>query len=171
MTKMMFLIGATGAVAAVMLPPRNVKADHHGPHCDAVSGVLEEDPGGAANCPAGHPGCFIGAIDGHKLHATTVFFGDGSASPPANSPNWFSYTGITTYTTHDGSITTRETGLVSTVAIQAAPTDDSAASLSMEIITSGTGDLAGAYGYLFVTGFIDDNSHVVSAVAGRICTP
>jgi hypothetical protein len=167
----MILIGATATCATVMLLPRNAGADHHGPHCEAVSGQLEEDPGGAANCPAGHPGCFIGAIDGHKLHATTLFFGEGAAAAPPNSPNWFSYTGVTTYTMRDGSITTRETGLVNGDAIAGAQPDGATASLSMEVITSGTGSFAGATGYLFVNGFSDDNRHVSSLVLGRICTP
>ena len=41
----------------------------------------------------------------------------------------------------------------------------------MEVITSGTGDLAGATGYLFVNGFVDDTNHVSSLVMGKICRP
>lgn len=169
---------ATAGAVALMLAPRSANADrakaadkHHHPHCENVSGQLDEDLGGAANCPPDHPGCFIGQIEGHNIHATTQFYGEGSAAPPANSPNWFSYSGVTTYTMRHGSITTRETGLASTVAIVDAEPDGSGASLSLEVITSGTGDLAGATGYLFVTGFVDENSHVSSKVEGKICTP
>jgi hypothetical protein len=162
---------ATAGAVALMLAPRIATADHHRPQCENVSGDLEEDLGGAANCPPDHPGCFIGHLHGHNIDATTQFFGEGAADTPPTSPDWFSYSGVTTYTMHHGSITTRETGLASTVAIVDAPTDDSAASLSMEVITSGTGDLAGATGYLFVTGFVDDTSHVSSTVVGKICTP
>lgn len=161
---------ATAGGVALMLAPRTADADHHS-HCEAVSGQLEEDPAGAANCPTGHPGCFRGQIDGHHLHATTLFFGEGAAAVPPASPNWLSYSGVTTYTTPHGSFTTRETGLVSEVAIAGAEPDGASASLSMEVITSGTGEYAGATGYLFVNGFGDDARHVVSAVSGRVCTP
>jgi hypothetical protein len=164
-------VAGTAAGAAVMLAPRSASADRHGPRCEAVSGRLEEDPGGAASCPAGHPGCFIGAVDGHKLHATTVFFAEGAAAAPPASPGWFSYSGVTTYTMQRGTLITRETRLFSNFAIPEAALDGGGASLSMEVITGGTGELAGATGYLFVTGFIDDNNHVSSSVAGQLCTP
>lgn len=46
-----------------------------------------------------------------------------------------------------------------------------AASFSIEIITSGTGEFTNATGYLYVTGFINNDSHVSSSVTGKICTP
>jgi len=161
---------ATGGVA-LMLAPRSASADRHHMHCEVVSGDLEEDPGGAPNCPADHPGCFIGSIDGHDLRATTLFFGEGAADVPPTSPDWLSYSGVTTYTTRRGSFTTRETGLVSLDAIPAAQPDGATASLSMEVITSGTGEFASATGYIFVNGFSDDNQHVSSQITGRICFP
>jgi hypothetical protein len=163
-------VAAAGSVA-LMLAPRTAGADHHHVRCEVVSGNLEEDPGGAANCPADHPGCFIGAIDGHNLHATTQFFGEGAAEVPPASPDWLSYSGVTTYTTHRGSFTTRETGLISLDAIPAAQPDGATASLSMEVLTSGTGEFANATGYIFVNGFSDDNQHVSSQITGRICFP
>src|SRR4029079_5307602 len=93
-----------------------------GPHCTNVSGLLKEDPGGTA-CPSDHPNCFMGAIHGHKLHATTLFYGEGSVAAPPASPGWFAYSGVTTYTTDDGAIVTRETGLVTHLDIPAARPD------------------------------------------------
>jgi len=165
MTTLIRMFGIT-AVAA-MLVPSSATADRKN-HCENVSGQLEEDPGTAAQCPADHPRCFVGAIDGHHLRATTLFFGEGAVAAPPASPNWFAYSGVTTYTTDRGSITTRETGLVSSVPI---PEAEGRASLSMEVITSGTGDLANATGYIFVNGFADDNNHVSSLIMGKICTP
>jgi hypothetical protein len=164
-------VAATTGAVALMLAPRSATADRHHAHCEAVSGELVEDPGGAPNCPTDHPGCFIGGIDGHNLDATTLFFGEGGAAVPPASPGWFSYSGVTTYTTRHGSFTTRETGVVNVDAIPAAQPDGATASLSMEVITSGTGDYADASGYIFVNGFADDNRHVVSEISGRICTP
>lgn len=161
----MFLIAATLGGAAVMLAPRSATADDG--RCITVGGELEEDPGGA-NCPADHPSCFMGAIDGHRLEATTLFFAESAAAGPSTSPNWFSYSGVTTYTMEHGSITTRETGLGTTVPI---PEATGRASLSLEVITSGTGDFANATGYLFVNGFVDPNKHVSSLVMGKICHP
>jgi len=135
---------ATAGTVALMLAPRIANADrHHRPHCENVEGHLDEDLGGAANCPPEHPGCFIGHIEGHNIHATTQFYGEGSAPPPEKSPDWFSYSGVTTYTMSHGSIVTRETGLASTVAITDAEPDGSGASLSLEVITGVTGDLTG----------------------------
>lgn len=165
-----FAFGATACSVALMLAPRTAQADHH-PHCQIVDGQLAEDPGGAANCPAGHPGCFIGAIHGRGLHATTQFYGDGAGTPPANSPDFIPYTGITTYTTDHGSFTTRESGHYSTVEIADAPEEGDGASFSIEVIKSGTGEFANATGYLYVTGFIDNAAHVSSSVTGKICTP
>lgn len=166
-TTITFLVAATATAAAVMLAPRSATADDPGPRCATVSGTLEEDPGGA-RCPADHPNCFMGAIHGRKLEATTLFYGEGSVAAPPASPGWFAYSGVTTYTTEDGALVTRETGLVTNFPIPAAP---GRASLSMEVITAGTGELAGATGYLFVNGFVDANRHVMSQVTGTVCTP
>jgi len=157
----LFLVAATATAAAVMLVPRSATADDPVPRCVAVSGQLAEDPGGAS-CPTDHPNCFIGAIHGKKLEATTLFYGEGSVAAPPASPGWFAYSGVTTYTTENGPIVTRETGLVSNFNIPGGP---GRASLSMEVITSG------GTGYLFVNGFVDANRHVTSQVSGTICTP
>jgi len=145
------------------------EADRHHPHCEVVSGDLEEAPGTTAQCPADHPSCFVGAIDGEHLRATTLFFAEGAADVPPSSPNWLSYSGVNTYTTRRGSFTTRETGLVSLDAIPAAQPDGATASMSMEVLTSGTGEYASATGYIFVNGFSDQNQHVSSHITGRIC--
>jgi hypothetical protein len=163
------IAGTLGGVA-VMLAPRSATADKPS-HCDDVRGDLEEDPGTAAECPADHPRCFVGAIDGHHLRATTLFYAEGAVAAPPTSPNWFAYSGVNTYTTEHGSFATRETGLVSSVPIPDATLPNGRASLSMEVITSGTGDLANATGYLFVNGFADDNNHVSSVIMGKICRP
>jgi hypothetical protein len=166
----MLALAATGCGAAVMFTASTATADRKN-HCENVSGQLEEDLADPANCPADHPRCFTGAIDGHHIHATTQFFGEGAVAAPPASPNWFAYSGVTTYTMEHGSITTRETGLVTNVPIPDAELPNGRASLSMEVITSGTGDLAGATGYLFVNGFVDDTNHVSSLVMGKICRP
>lgn len=156
---------------ALMLAPLSASADHghHHPHCDRVSGELEEDFTTGAACPPDHPNCFTGHIDGHNIHANTRFYGEGGAPVPPQSPGWSSYSGVTTYRMAHGSIVTRETGLSSSIEIP--ESDGGRGSLSLEMITEGTGDLAGATGYLFVTGFVDENSHVSSHVEGKICTP
>jgi hypothetical protein len=153
-------------LASGMLACRTATADHH-PRCDNLSGELSEDPGTAAQCPPDHPACFVGSVDGHHFHASTLFYSESSAPPPATSPGWLSYSGVTTYTTTHGSIITRETGVVSTVPIAEAI---GRASLSMEVITGGTGAFDGATGYFFVTGFVvDPERHVSSHVTGKVC--
>ncbi|MEO8553077.1 MAG: hypothetical protein ABI678_24055 [Kofleriaceae bacterium] len=166
-----FAFGATACGVALMLAPRTAQADPHHRRCEIVDGKLAEDPAGAANCPTGHPGCFRGEIHGRGLHAATLFYGDGAGTPPVNSPDFIPYTGITTYTTNHGSFVTRESGHYSTVEIAEAPEGGDGASFSIEIITSGTGEFANATGYLYVTGFVNNASHVSSTVTGKICTP
>jgi len=160
------IIAGTATACALTLAPQTATADNHHARCDRVSGELEEDFTTGAACPPDHPNCFTGHIDGHNIHATTRFYGEGSAPAPAPSPGWFSYSGVTTYTMHHGSIVTRETGVTNSDDI---PEGGGRASLSLEVITEGTGDLAGATGYLFVTGFVDADRHVTSHVEGKIC--
>lgn len=155
------------AVVAAVLAPRSATADHR-PRCYDVAGQLEEDRTTGAECPADHPTCFVGSIDGPRLHATTLFYPESSAAPPSTSPGWYSYSGVTTYTMAHGSIITRETGLGTSAPI---PESIGRASLSMEVITGGTGELEGATGYLFVNGFVDPDFHVTSHVMGKICRP
>jgi hypothetical protein len=150
-----------------MLAPRTAAADHR-PRCETLGGQLEEDPGATAQCPADHPTCFVGAIRGPNFRASTQFYAESSAEPPSTSPGWFSYSGVTTYTTSRGSIVTRETGLGTSAPI---PEATGRASLSMEVITGGTGDFAGATGYFFVNGFVDADRHVSSLVMGKVCRP
>jgi hypothetical protein len=169
-TTILFLSAATACGAAVMLAPRKATADLDESKCDIVDGDLQEDPGGSA-CPPDHPNCFMGAIEGKKLRATTLFFGEGSVAAPPTSPNWFCYSGVTTYTTPAGTLATRETGLVTNIPIAQSTPPSSRASLSMEVITGGTGEFAGATGYLFVNGFVDPNRHVTSHVFGKVCRP
>src|ERR1044071_2523919 len=90
-TGTIFILAAT-----VLLPPRSATGDQPSPRCESVSGKLEEDPGGAS-CPPDHPNCFMGAIHGKKLEATTPFYGEGSVAAPPASPGWFAYSGVTTY--------------------------------------------------------------------------
>src|SRR5262245_59737606 len=75
----MLAIAAPCGGAAVMLTASTATADGN-KNCEMVSGALEEDPGGAANCPTGHPNCFMGAVDGPRLHATTLFFAESAVT-------------------------------------------------------------------------------------------
>lgn len=169
MTKLM--IHTLAITITALLAPHSAAADHHHPRCETVGGELEEDPADAASCPAEHPSCYRGGINGDNLRATTLFWGEGAAVVPPASPNWLSYSGVNTYTTRRGSFATRETGLISTVAIPGARPDGATASMSMEVLTGGTGEYANATGYIFVNGFSDENHHVSSHITGRICFP
>jgi hypothetical protein len=129
---------------------------------------LVEDFVGAAGCPAEHPNCFRGRLEGRGLCATTLFFAEATAAVPPQSPGWRSYSGLQEYTTEHGTLLTRETGL-SNNGTGGTPSA-SGGSLSLEDIIAGTGQFAGASGYLFVSGFVDEG-HVESRVTGKICIP
>lgn len=135
--------------------------------CKAVHADLVEIRS-TVGCKPGDTSCFLGEVDGnHGLRGTTYFKGEAGASFPDGAPTFQSYVGNFEYTTASGTLTMREMGL----------SEPSANNLpeggvvnAFQRIVGGTGEFAGATGYLFVSGF-NRNGRVVTAVHGAICTP
>ena len=145
----------------------SVTAQGPEPKCKDVHATMEEDRSTTA-CKPGHPVCFLGQVDGnHGLRGTTYFRGDSSApGPPTGLEGFVSYSGLFEYTTDRGTIVMRETGVTNT----SKGLPQSGAVTAYQRIQSGTGEFAGASGYLFVSG-IGSNGHIVTQLFGRICAP
>jgi hypothetical protein len=118
-------------------------------------------------CKPGHPSCFLGEVDGNQgLRGTTYFRADSAATGPSTSPGFISYSGVFEYTTDRGVLTMRETGVVN----QTTGNIESGAVTAFQKITGATGELAGATGYFFVSGF-SRGGRVVTQLGGQICFP
>jgi hypothetical protein len=134
--------------------------------CKAVQADLVE-VNSTVGCKPEHANCFLGEVDGnHGLRGTTYFKGQQGALFPPLAPTFRSYVGAFEYITDKGTLTMKEMGLTNP------PTADpeSGAVMAYQQIVAGTGDFAGANGYLFVVGF-NRNQRVVTKVTGEICLP
>ena len=119
------------------------------------------------NCKPGDNVCFLGEVDGnHGLRGTTYFKGLQGAPFPPLAPTFRSYVGTFEYTTATGTLTMKEMGFTDP------PTQDPESGVvsAYQKIVEGTGEFAGATGYLFVTGF-NRNQRIVTTVSGQICQP
>ncbi len=134
--------------------------------CKTIHATLVEDQA-SVGCKPGHSTCFLGEVSGnHGLRGTTYFRSDSGAAGPGTSPGFRSYSGLFEYQTANGTLIMRETGVVNTTV----GNPESGAVTAFQKIIEATGDLAGATGYLFVSGF-SLNQHVDTLVMGQICFP
>jgi hypothetical protein len=132
--------------------------------CKAVHADLVE-VNSTVGCKPEHANCFLGEVDGnHGLRGTTYFKGLQGALFPALAPTFRSYVGAFEYITDKGTLTMKEMGLTNPQTAD----PESGAVMAYQQIVSGTGDFAGAKGYLFVVGF-NRNQRVVTKVTGEIC--
>ena len=135
--------------------------------CKAIHADLLETRS-TVGCKPEHSFCFLGEVDGnHGLRGTTYFKGEDSALFPASAPTFRSYVGNFEYTTPTGTLTMREMGLSEP---SANTTADGGVVNAIQRIASGSGEFAGATGYLFVSGF-NRSGQVTTTVHGEICTP
>jgi hypothetical protein len=160
------LLAALLGAASLGVSAQEADQDHAGPKCRDVRADLVEDRTDQG-CEVPGTFCFIGQLHGnHHFKGTTRFKGDSGAAGPPTSPGFSSYSGKFEYFLDGGSLICRETGVTNTTR----GNPESGAVTAFQKITSGTGDLEGATGYFFVSGFNIDN-HVVTKVMGRICLP
>ena len=158
-TAVVVMIGLLGGTAHAQETPAS-------PSCKAIHADLVEAQS-TTNCKPGHPVCFLGEVDGnHGLRGTTYFRGEQGALFPPAAPTFRSYVGTFEYTTSTGTLTMREMGLTEP---PNASNPESGVVNAFQRIVSGTGEFAGATGYLFVSGF-NRNQRVVTTVRGEICT-
>ena len=134
--------------------------------CKAIHAVMIEQRV-TEGCKPEHTFCFLGEVSGnHGVRGTTYFKADGTGSRPTTSPDFLPYSGPFEYHLEGGTLVTRETGVSNST--QGNP--DSGAVTAFQKIVSATGDLEGATGYFFVSGF-SRNGRVETSVTGEVCFP
>lgn len=135
-------------------------------NCKAIHAVMLEQRV-TTGCKPGHTFCFLGEVAGnHGLRGTTYFKSDGTGSRPTTSPDFVPYSGPFEYTLETGTLIMRETG----VSNSTVGNPDSGAVTAFQKVVEGTGSMAGATGYLFVSGF-SRNGRVETTVSGEVCFP
>lgn len=135
--------------------------------CKAVHADLVETRS-TVGCKPGDDFCFLGEVDGnHGLRGTTYFKGEQGALFPSGAPTFRSYVGNFEYYTANGTLTMREMGMTEPPNVN---NPESGVVNAFQRIVAGTGEFAGATGYLFVSGF-NRNQRIVTTVRGEICMP
>jgi hypothetical protein len=146
-------VGAVG----VMVLASGAWADE----CKAVHAQLTEHRV-TEGCPNPARPCFPGEVDGnHGLRGTTFFQAEDARAALTGSPGWFSYNGFFEYVLARGTLRVRETGVTNAGFVTA-----------QHQILEGTGEFAGATGYLFVSGRkLDGGATLVTEITGELCLP
>jgi hypothetical protein len=158
---------ATTAVVGLLAVTANAQQAPDALKCKAVHADLVERLS-TEGCKPADANCFLGEVDGnHGLRGTTYFKGEQGAAFPTGAPTFRSYVGTFEYTTATGTLTMREMGFSEP---SANSTPSGGVVSAFQRIVGGTGEFAGATGYLFVTGF-NRSGHVVTTVHGTICEP
>jgi hypothetical protein len=144
-----------------------LRADGAEPKCKPIHADLVEHRS-TTGCRPGHAACFLGEVDGnHGLRGTTYFRADSSAPGPSTSPGFIIYSGPFEYTTANGTLTLRETG----VSNQTQGLPESGAVTAFQLVVGGTGEWSGATGHLFVSGFNANRQVVTTTITGQLCLP
>jgi hypothetical protein len=138
-----------------------VQADE--PQCKEIHAEMVDtkDP---LNCVSPYGFCATGTIHGnHGLNGTTYFVLDGVGRRPDSAPGTAVTSGLLTYTTDDGTLTVRETGVNKLVG---SPSNGILASI--QEFVSGTGRFEGATLSLFSIA-TDVNGVFYSTITGELC--
>jgi hypothetical protein len=160
------VVPAVLLLAGSMAVADDGQEERSGPKCWSVRADLVEDFS-TVGCAPPSTSCFLGEVDGNRgLRGTTRFDGDSGAAGPSTSPGFISYSGIFEYFTERGTLIARETGVVNTTT----GNPESGAVTAYQKIIDANGELTGATGFFFVSGF-SINSHLDTKVTGRICLP
>lgn len=131
------------------------------PKCFKISGTLTSAMStGPCSSPVGL--CTTGEFKGDGLLKGRTTFVADSLQPAASTeaPTTLVYSGLLTIWTKDGTLTTRDTGVL-----------DTANGLigARDVVVSGTGIFAGATGYLLFQG--TGTSTFVNEASGEVCIP
>ena len=117
-------------------------------------------------CTSPNRFCAAGTVEGnHGFNGTTYFRMDGAVRGPATAPGSIATSGILVYTTDDGTLTVRESGLSGLL-----ETPEQGVFTALQVVLEGTGEYAGATGHLWVLGE-RFGSVFDSEVRGVICRP
>ena len=131
--------------------------------CRNVNALIV-DSSAPDGCTSPYNFCAAGIVEGNRgLNGTTYFVLDGVAAGPSSAPGFGSTSGILVYTTHEGTLTVRETGIAK---FSGHPSNGYGAAI--EEVISGTGRFEGATGSLHVRQK-DVNSVFYSKITGQLC--
>jgi hypothetical protein len=132
-------------------------------NCKNIQALIV-DSSAPQGCTSPFGFCAAGTVQGnHQMNGTTYFVLDGVSSPPATAPGWGVTSGLLVYTTKDGTLTVRETGVGK---LTGHPSNGYLTSI--EEVISGTGRFAGATGFLY-NNATDVNSVFYSNISGQLC--
>ncbi len=138
-------------------------AQAHGDGCRPLHALIV-DTSDPMNCVSPYNFCASGTVKGNLgLKGTTYFVLDGVGRRPDSAPGWSVTTGLLVYTTDDGTLTVRETGVSK---LTGSPSNGILT--SMQEIVSGTGRFEGATGTLY-NNATDVNGVFYSTVTGTLC--
>lgn len=158
----------TAVAVGLLIVPAGAQEAPAARTCKPVHADLVEAR--STDCQAGHTTCFRGEVDGnHGLRGTTYFHGEQGALFPPGAPTFRSYVGTFEYTTASGTLTMREMGLTEPPD-ETRPAPESGVVNAFQRIVAGTGEFAGATGYLFVSGF-NSNQQITTTIHGVMCLP
>jgi len=140
-----------------------VAGAHERNNCREVHALIV-DKSAPADCPSPYRFCAAGTVEGNRgLNGTTYFVLDGVGTPPTTGPGFNVTPGLLTYTTPDGTLTVRETGMGK---LTGSPSNGVLTSL--QEIVSGTGRYEGATGTLY-NAAVDINGVFYSDITGTLC--
>jgi len=126
--------------------------------------ALIVDTSAPVNCPSPYRFCAAGTVEGNRgLNGTTYFVLDGVGTAPVSAPGFNVTSGLLVYTTDEGTLTVRETGVGK---LSGSPSNG--VLTSIQEIVSGTGRFAGATGTLYNTA-VDINGVFYSDITGTLC--
>jgi hypothetical protein len=132
--------------------------------CKKIHATIADSPT-TDGCTSPFHFCAAGVVDGdHGLNGTTFFSLDGFVAK-ANTVPYGTTSGILVYTTDQGTLTVRETGIGNMGADALG-----GHGASLEDIQSGTGRFAGATGTLFLASTAANGTYTAH-VTGEICFP
>ncbi len=124
------------------------------------------DSSAPEGCTSAFHFCAAGAVEGNLgLKGTTYFVLDGVGTGPATGPGYSPTSGLLVYTTSEGTMTVRETGIGK---FSGNPSNGYGAAI--EDVISGTGRYLGATGSLHVRQR-DENNIFYSKITGKLCLP
>jgi hypothetical protein len=122
------------------------------------------DSSAPEGCTSAYHFCAAGAVEGNRgLNGTTYFVLDGVGTGPATGPGYSPTSGILVYTTPEGTLTVRETGIG-----KFSGNPSNGYGVGIEDVISGTGRFLGATGSLQVRQR-DDNNIFYSKITGKLC--
>jgi len=138
-------------------------ANAHEQRCRPVVALIV-DTSAPLNCPSPYRFCAAGTVEGNRgLNGTTYFVLDGVGTAPVSAPGFNVTSGLLVYTTDEGTLTVRETGVG-----KLSGNPSNGVLTSIQEIVSGTGRFAGATGTLYNTA-VDINGVFYSDITGTLC--